>query len=83
MTKRTQRRRPKKRRPDFLLKNKLLLLILGVAGLLVFSMVFFACMEEQPSAPAPKPVAKPQVDPLKNTGYDAPLSAGKTRFDPE
>ena len=65
MTKRTQRRRPKKRRPDFLLKNKLLLLILGVAGLLVFSMVFFARMEEQPSAPVPKPVAKPQVDPLK------------------
>ncbi|HKJ28697.1 MAG TPA: divergent polysaccharide deacetylase family protein [Desulfuromonadales bacterium] len=65
MTKRTQRRRPKKRRPDFLLKNKLLLLILGVAGLLVFSMVFFARMEEQPSAPAPKPVAKPQVGPLK------------------
>jgi hypothetical protein len=65
MTKRTQRRRPKKRRPNFLLKNKLLLLILGVAGLLVFSMVFFARMEEQPSAPVPKPVAKPQVDPLK------------------
>jgi polysaccharide deacetylase 2 family uncharacterized protein YibQ len=65
MTKRTQRRRPKKRRPDFLLKNKLLLLILGVAGLLIFSMVFFARMEEQPSAPTPKPVAKPQVDPLK------------------
>ena len=65
MTKRTQRRRPKKRRPDFLLKNKLLLLILGVAGLLVFGMVFFARMEEQPSAPVPKPVAKPQVDPLK------------------
>ena len=65
MTKRTQRRRPKKRRSDFLLKNKLLLLILGVAGLLVFSMVFFARMEEQPSAPTPKPVAKPQVDPLK------------------
>ena len=65
MTKRTQRRRPKKRRPDFLLKNKLLLLILGVAGLLVFSMVFFARMEEQPSTPVPKPVAKPQVDPLK------------------
>ena len=65
MTKRTQRRRPKKRRPDFLLKNKLLLLVLGVAGLLVFSMVFFARMEEQPSAPAPKPVAKPQVDPLE------------------
>ena len=64
MTKRTQRRRPKKRRPDFLLKNKLLLLILGVAGLLVFGMVFFASMEEQPSAPAPKPVAK-QVGPLK------------------
>jgi polysaccharide deacetylase 2 family uncharacterized protein YibQ len=65
MTKRTQRRRPKKRRPDFLLKNKLLLLILGVAGLLVFGMVFFARMEEQPSAPVPKPVAKPQVGPLK------------------
>ena len=65
MTKRTQRRRPKKRRPDFLLKNKLLLLILGVAGLMVFSMVFFARMEEQPSAPVPKPVAKPQVGPLK------------------
>ncbi len=64
MTKRTQRRRPKKRRPDFLLKNKLLLLILGVAGLLVFGMVFFASMEEQPSAPAPKPVSK-QVGPLK------------------
>jgi polysaccharide deacetylase 2 family uncharacterized protein YibQ len=65
MTKRTQRRRPKKRRPDFLLKNKLLLLILGATGLLVLCLVFFARMEEQPSAPAPKPVAQPQVDPLK------------------
>ena len=65
MKKRTQRRRPKKRRPDFLLKNKLLLSILGVAGLLVFCMVFFARMEEQPSAPTPKPVAKPQVDSIK------------------
>jgi polysaccharide deacetylase 2 family uncharacterized protein YibQ len=65
MTKKPQRRRQKKRRPDFLLKNRLLLMILGVAGVLVVGMVFFARMEEQPPAPAPKPVVKPQVDPIK------------------
>lgn len=69
MTKRTQRRRPKKRRPDFFLKNRFLLIILGVAGLLVVSMVFFARMEEHPAASksktVSKPVVKPQEDPLQ------------------
>ena len=65
MSKPSQRRRPKKRRPDFLLKNRLLLLILGVAGLLLASMVFFARMEERPSVAVSKPVVVPQVDPLK------------------
>lgn len=65
MSKPSQRRRPKKRRPDFLLKNRLLLLLLVVAGCLLASLVFFARMEEQPPMPAPKPVAAPQVDPLK------------------
>jgi polysaccharide deacetylase 2 family uncharacterized protein YibQ len=85
MTKPTKRRRPKKRRPDFFLKNRLLLLILGIAGLLVVSMVFFARIEERPTEHVPKPVVKPQVDPLVKVhaeieSFLAALSSGANKL---
>lgn len=62
MTKPTKRRRSKKRRPGFFQKNKFLLILLGVAGLVVLSLILLARMEEQLQAPVVQPVTKPQVD---------------------
>jgi polysaccharide deacetylase 2 family uncharacterized protein YibQ len=63
MTKPTKRRRKKKRRPDFFLKNRNLLIVMGVAGLFVAGLVWFARKEERPQPPlAPPPVVKPQLD---------------------
>jgi polysaccharide deacetylase 2 family uncharacterized protein YibQ len=61
MTKQKKRRRLKKRRPGFFLKNRFLLILLGVVGLAVFSLVLLARMEEQPQRPAVLPVIKPPV----------------------
>ncbi len=84
MTKRTQRRRPKKRRPDFFLKNRTLFAIIGVAGLIVASLVFFARLEELPPEPVPAPVVKPQVDPVKKVhteieSFLAVLNSGQNK----
>ncbi len=63
MTKPTKRRRAKKRRPDFFLKNRILLIVMGVAGLLVAGLIWLARMEEQPQPPiVTAPVVKPQID---------------------
>ena len=63
MKKPTKRRRTKKRRPDFFLKNRVLLVVMGCAGLLVAGLVWLARMEEQPRPPVvPPPVTKPQID---------------------
>jgi len=62
MTKQTKRRRPKKRRPDFFQKNKVLLILMGVAGLAVIILVLLARMEEEPRVPVVPPAPKPQVD---------------------
>ena len=62
MTKPTKRRRSKKRRPDFFTKNRPLLILLGLAGLAVISLVFLARMEEEPLPAVVAPAPKPQVD---------------------
>jgi polysaccharide deacetylase 2 family uncharacterized protein YibQ len=68
MTKHTKRRRSKKRRPDFFQKNRFLLILMGIAGLAVVSLVLLARMQEEPQAPVVKPVPVvtatpgPQVD---------------------
>ena len=62
MTKPTKRRRSKKRRPDFFTKNRPLLILLGLAGLAVISLVFLARMEEEPLPAVVTPAPKPQVD---------------------
>jgi len=62
MTKPTKRRRSKKRRPDFFQKNRFLLILMGLAGFVVFSLVLLARMEEEPQVPVAPPAAKPQVD---------------------
>lgn len=62
MTKPTKRRRSKKRRPGFFQKNKFLLVLMGVAGLAVFSLILLARMEEQPQRPVVQPVTKPSID---------------------
>jgi len=82
MTKPTKRRRAKKRRPDFFLKNRILLTVMGAAGLLVASLVWLARMEEQPPPPvAPSPVIKPQIDYTQNVHaeVEAFLTTLKTR----
>jgi len=62
MTKPTKRRRPKKRRPDFFLKNRALLILLGVVGLLLAVMVFYARMEEPQRPKVSLPETVPTVD---------------------
>lgn len=62
MTKPTKRRRSKKRRPDFFQKNKFLLILMGVAGLVVVSLVLLARMEEQTHTPVVPPVTKVPVE---------------------
>lgn len=62
MTKQTKRRRSKKRRPDFFKKNKYWLILMGIAGLIVVSLVMFARQEEQPRPPVVPPVVKPVID---------------------
>jgi polysaccharide deacetylase 2 family uncharacterized protein YibQ len=77
MTKPTERRRSKKRRPDFFLKIRLLLLMLGAAGLLVVGLVLFARMEEPSQPPVVPPSLKPPVDYSKkvHTEVEALLAA--------
>jgi polysaccharide deacetylase 2 family uncharacterized protein YibQ len=62
MTKPTQRRRPKKRRPDFFLKTGALFILLGGVGLFVAVLVFFARMEEPHRSKLPPPETVPPVD---------------------
>lgn len=62
MTKPTKRRRPKKRRPDFFLKNRALLILLGGVGLLLAVMVFYARMEEPQRPKVSLPETVPTVD---------------------
>lgn len=62
MTKPSKRRRPKKRRPDFFLKNRVLLLLLVGVGLLLAVMVYFARMEEPQRSKGPVAVTVPTVD---------------------
>jgi polysaccharide deacetylase 2 family uncharacterized protein YibQ len=62
MTKPTKRRRSKKRRPDFLQKNKSLLILLGMVGLALVCLIFLARMEERPLAPVTTSVPMPAVD---------------------
>ncbi len=61
MTKQKKRRRLKKRRPGFFQNNRFLLILLGVVGLAVVSLVLLARMEEQPQRPVVPPVIKPPV----------------------
>jgi polysaccharide deacetylase 2 family uncharacterized protein YibQ len=62
MTKPSKRRRPKKRRPDFFLKNRVLLILLGGVGLFLAVMVYFARMEEPQRPVGPVAVTVPTVD---------------------
>jgi hypothetical protein len=62
MTKPTKRRRSKKRRPDFFQKNKSLLILLGMVGLALLSLILLARMEEHPPAPVTTSVPMPAVD---------------------
>jgi len=62
MTKPTKRHRTKKRRPGFFVKNKLLLMVLGIAALAVTSLVFLARLQEEPKSQLVSPVAKTPVD---------------------
>jgi hypothetical protein len=62
MKKPTKRRRSKKRRPDFFQKNRFLLMLLGVIGLAIFSLILLARMEEKPLAPVVPPAQKPPID---------------------
>ena len=62
MTKPTKRRRSKKRRPGFFQKNKFLLILMGVAGLAVLSLILLARIEEEPHPPVVSPVTKPSID---------------------
>lgn len=64
MTKPTKGRRPKKRRPAFSVTDRILLLILGLAGLCVAGLVFFARMEE---APGPAEVAQTVEAPVADS----------------
>ena len=62
MKKPTKRRRSKKRRPDFFQKNRFLLVLLGVIGLALISLILLARMAEQPLAPVVPPTQKPTYD---------------------
>lgn len=62
MTNPTRRHRSKKRRPDFFQKNRLLLILMGIAGLLVAGLVLFARVQEMPPAPVLPQVTKPPID---------------------
>lgn len=62
MKKPTKRRRSKKRRPDFFQKNRFLLVLLGVIGLALISLILLARMAEQPLAPVVPPTQKPTND---------------------
>jgi len=62
MTKPTKRRRTKKRRPGFWVKNKLLFTVLGVAALAVTSLVFLARLQEEPKPQAVSPAVQTPVD---------------------
>ncbi len=61
MTKQKKRRRLKKRRPGFSQNNRFLLILLGVVGLAVVSLILLARMEEQPQLTVVPPVIKPPV----------------------
>lgn len=62
MTKQTKRRRSKKRRPDFFQKNRILLILMGLVGLAVISLVLIARLEEEPQVAVVPPAPKPPVD---------------------
>jgi polysaccharide deacetylase 2 family uncharacterized protein YibQ len=62
MTKLAKRRRSKKRRPDFFIKNRRLLLIMGVTGLLVAGLALFARMDVPPQPSVAPPSKMPAVD---------------------
>lgn len=62
MTKPTERRRPKKRRPGFSQKNRTLLLLLGIVGLALVGLVLLARMQEDIPVSVVPPAPKPQVD---------------------
>jgi len=70
MTKKTKRRRSKKRRPDFFEKNRFWLILMGIAGLVVVSLVMFARMEEKAVPPALPPIAKPVPKPVVDYTQD-------------
>jgi polysaccharide deacetylase 2 family uncharacterized protein YibQ len=71
MAKKTRRRRSKKRRPDFFQKNKYRLVTMGIAGLIVVSLVMFARFEEQPPPqPVLPPVAKKVETPVQKPVVD-------------
>ena len=82
MSKPTKRRRSKKRRPDFFLKNRILLIIMGCAGLLVAVMVWLARLEERPQVPVPPPVVKPQVDDIKKVTTEVEAFLGSLKTEP-
>lgn len=62
MTKPTKRRRPKKRRPDFFQKNKVLLILLGGVGLALVCLILLARMQDEVLTPVIPPAPKPVVD---------------------
>jgi len=62
MTKPTKRRRTKKRRPGFFVKNKFLFIVLGAAAIAVVSLVLLAQLQEEPKTHVVSPVVKTPVD---------------------
>jgi polysaccharide deacetylase 2 family uncharacterized protein YibQ len=62
MTKPTKRRRPKKRRPDFFQKNKVLLILLAGVGLALVCLILLARMQDDVLTPVVPPEPKPVVD---------------------
>lgn len=62
MTKPAKRRRPKKRRPDFFQKNRVLLILLGGVGLALVCLILLARMQDEVLTPVVPPAPKPVVD---------------------
>lgn len=81
MKKPTKRRRPKKRRPDFFIKNRVLFVLLGIAGLCLAGLIWLARLEEPPPPSVVPQVAKPPMDHIQQV--HAEVEAFLARFNVE